>query len=535
MLRTLYTLLAIQTSSMINVLVYYVRKLPLVRKLITSNFYANHKTKKRIAALVWIFIILGRFMLSTAYVGLLLYLPVVQLGEALSEETQLHQFIHLFFLISFVVSGVSSATMLEPKRGKYIAIKLLRMSPVRYMKTILSYKYVMYFVYLLPALLWFGSTLGGSMTQLVLLTVAATLWRVLWEYLHLKLFEKTNIILIKKTAIVWLVVIVGYAVAYLPLVFQSIPIAGSILYSFPTMIVIIAAGLFAAIQLARYPGYRAVVDNATKRDDPLLNIGQMVTDANKTSVSSKDSDYLSSLNDSDKHKSKEGYAYLNALFFARHRSLINRPLNIRLAIIGILGVVGVIGTLMFEQMAVFLSTNLGVLFPILVLTMLYLSVGEKMCKAIFYNCDLSLIRYTFYRKASIQHFRIRLYKVMGQNISIGATLGAVLTLIFLIAGGEIFSQDVFMIWICILTLSIFFSIHHLFMYYIFQPYTTELNVKNPYFQIVNIVVGIASGLSLFIRVPSNIFTLIVFTFTLLYFIITLNLIGKYGSRTFRVK
>src|SRR5690606_29962928 len=144
MFRTLYNLLAIQTSTIINVLVYYVRKLPFIRKLISTNFYANHSAKKSIAIIVWIFIILAKFALSAAYVGLILYLPVVQFGGMLSKEAQLQQFIHMFFLISFIVSGVSSAAMLEPKRSKYIAIKLLRMSPVRYMKTTLSYKYIMF-------------------------------------------------------------------------------------------------------------------------------------------------------------------------------------------------------------------------------------------------------------------------------------------------------------------------------------------------------------------------------------------------------
>lgn len=531
----LYTILAMQTSSMVNMLVYYVCKLPFMRKLIPMNFYANRKMKKMIATLVWIIILVGRFVLSTAYVGLILYLPVVQFGETLSGEAQLQQFIHLFFLISFVVSGVSSAAMLEPKRGKYIAIKLMRMSPVRYMKTILSYKYVMYFVYLLPPLLLFGSILGGSVTQLVWLTLSATLWRVLWEYLHLKLFVKMSIVLIRKTLLVWLVVIFGYAAAYLPLLFQSIPITGAIVSSFPVMTLILAVGLFAAIQLARYPDYRSVVDAATKRDDPLLNIGQMVTDVNKASVESKDRDYVTVEKDADKLQSKKGYAYLNALFFARHRSLINRPVNIRFAIIGIIGLAGVIGSLTFDQMADFLKTNWGVAIPALVLIMLYLSVGEKMCKALFYHCDLSLLRYTFYQKASFQHFRIRLYKVMGQNISIGAVLGATLTLNILAAGGEVFSQDVLALWICTLSLSVFFSIHHLFMYYIFQPYTSELNVKNPYYHMVSIVVGAACGLSLFIRIPSHIFTIFVLALTLLYFILAFSLIRKVGSRTFRVR
>ena len=105
--------------------------------------------------------------------------------------------------------------------------------------------------------------------------------------------------------------------------------------SLPVCIVITAGGLFAAIKLARYSGYRGVVDAASKRDDPLLDLGRMMTDAQKKSVKSKDSDYTVNLNQKGKLKTKEGYAYLNALFFLRHRSLISSPVNKRLAIIGL--------------------------------------------------------------------------------------------------------------------------------------------------------------------------------------------------------
>lgn len=41
----------------------------------------------------------------------------------------------------------------------------------------------------------------------------------------------------------------------------------------------------------------------------------------------------------------------------------------------------------------------------------------------FYNCDLSLLRYGFYRNAAYEHFRIRFGKVLGLNLSIAAALG----------------------------------------------------------------------------------------------------------------
>lgn len=534
MLKTLNALLAIQTSSTANVFIYYLRKLPWIGALLPDHLYAHTRIKSWLAILARILLVLWGFGTRLAYVGLLLYFPVTAFGGDLPKEEQLQLFAHLFFMISFIVAGTSSATILEPKRSKYVAVKLMRMSPVRYMQTTLVYKYVTFLIYLLPAMLLFGTMLGASVLQLVVLSLSATLWRVWCEYLHLKLFERKDVILIKQTALVWIVIALGYAAAYLPVRFEAIPTAGSILLLWPVHLVSVAVGLFAAVRLARYPDYRSVVDAATQRDDPYLDFGRMMKEANQSTVKSKESDYSLEMNQ-DKLNAKEGYSYLNALFFARHRSLVRRPVHMRLSVIGVLGMLGMGLVLTVEPSAHFLQNHLGTMIPYLVLAMIYFSVGENMCKAIFHHCDLSMLRYSFYRKASFHHFRIRLYRLAGYNLLIAVTLSLALTVVYAVAGGDVWHQDVLLLWASALSLSVFFSIHHLFMYYILQPYTTELNVKNPLYYIIYYIISAAGGICLFIRVPAFLFTAIVLAVTSLYLLAAFVLVRQYGVRTFRVR
>ncbi|OAB41688.1 hypothetical protein [Paenibacillus glacialis] len=535
MLRTLNTLLAIRTSIAANLFIYYIQKLPLIGKHVTDSIYSNLNLKKAVSVIVFLISLLWGFVIRLAYVGLLIYLPVVGLGKELSAEDQLQHFVHIYFLISFVVAGVSSATILEPKREKYVAVKLMRQSPTRYMKATLGYRYVTFMVYLLPAMLLFASMLGASITETILLVASVTLWRILTEYMHLKLFDKTGMVLIKNNVIVWIVIGIGYAAAYIPLLFDRIPVTSTILLSLPIYLVLVVGGIFAAVRLARYSNYSGAVDAATKRDDPLLDLGRMMSEAQKTSVKSKESDYALNGKHQENIGTKEGYGYLNVLFFSRHRSLINDPVYKRMAITGAFGVVGVAVVMILSQRAEFIRPDLGVVFPFLVMAMYFLSVGEKMCRAMFYNCDLSLLRYSFYRVASFEHFRIRLIKITVLNLRIATTLATALTTITLVANGGGGSTELLMMWVCILSLSVFFSIHHLFMYYIFQPYATELNVKNPLYFIINMLVSSASGISIIVRAPADIFTAIVVILTIVYLLISLILVRKYGSRTFRVK
>ncbi|WEK54365.1 MAG: hypothetical protein P0Y55_17805 [Candidatus Cohnella colombiensis] len=535
MFRTINTLLTIRISITVNLLIYYIQKLPLIGKLIKESSYANLNLKKTVSVIAFLLTLLWGFMMRFAYVGILVYLPVASLGEGLTEEQSLRQFVHIFAIISLGVACVSNVTVLEPKREKYVAVKLMRLSPTRYMKASLGYRYVTFLVYLLPALLLFGTLAGATITEAVLLTALITLWRIMAEYAHLKLFEKTGMVLIKHNVIVWSVIFFGYAVAYLPLLFNWVPSTETVLLSLPASLVIAVGGLLAVVKLARYSGYREAVDAANKRDDPLLNLGKMISEAEQKSVRVKDSDYKVEREQQDKIESKKGYAYLNSLFFVRHRSLIRGSVNKRLAICGAFGVAGVLLMVLFPELVQRLGWRLEVIFPFLGLIMYFMTVGEKICKTMFYNCDLSLLRYGFYRNEAYEHFQIRFGKVLGMNLSIAGALGVSLTAITASTGGGWLSRELLMIWICVIALSVFFTVHHLFMYYIFQPYSTELNVKNPLYYIVNMAISSACTVSIILRVSGSLLTAIILTLTLLYLLVAFVLIRRYGLRTFRVK
>ncbi|MNC39658.1 hypothetical protein D3C81_1655420 [compost metagenome] len=73
------------------------------------------------------------------------------------------------------------------------------------------------------------------------------------------------------------------------------------------------------------------------------------------------------------------------------------------------------------------------------------------------------------------------------------------------------------------------------MYYIFQPYSTELNVKNPFFSIVNsIILAVGVICMQFQSTPAG-FAMTVLLAAAGYMLIALFLVYKYSGRTFRVK
>ena len=534
MLQTINALFQLRTYSWVNRLLYYATKLPGIGRLIPPVVYARSGVKGLLSVIVWIATVLFAFANKFAYLWLMAVLPAMSSRPDAAGE-QLALALHAFLLLSLIAAGVSSANMLETKREKYVAVKLVRMSPGAYMRTTLAYRYITYFVSFVPALAVLLGALGLTFPEALSLAVTVTAWRVLCEYAHLKLFEKTGIVLIRKNGPVWLTIAVCAVAAYAPFFHDGLPTAGMLLLEWPVAAGIALAGLLAAVALAKYKEYRPVVDAATKKDDPLLDLGKAMAEAQKTAAKAKDSDYTATEDQTAKASSKQGYDYLHTLFFARHRSLVRQPFLRRIAGLSGFGAVGAAVVLLAgDRLAPYVVDLADNASRYLVFLMFFLSLGEIMSRAFFYHCDIHLMRYSFFRRDARLHFRYRLFRLAGYNLAVGALLAAALTLIFLLAGG-VPGSIYALVWINALMLAVFFAVHHMAMYYLFQPYSTELNAKNPYYHVINIGVSAACGASFFAPIPPVALTWIICILTPVYLAAAFLLVRRFAERTFRVK
>lgn len=163
------------------------------------------------------------------------------------------------------------------------------------------------------------------------------------------------------------------------------------------------------------------------------------------------------------------------------------------------------------------------------------SIGEKITKAFFFNCDNSLLRYNFYKESSIilSNFKSRLKITIILNLIPAICIGLGLSLVLILAKGDI--VRFIPIFISIITLSCFFSIHYLFLYYIIQPYTSQLTVKSPIYKIASFIVYIAAYSCLQVETQSIWFTLTVILVTVIYALIALTLVYKFAPKNFKLK
>lgn len=532
-MQTLKTLMLIRISTAANILIYYAQKLPLIGGSITDSVYQELAVKRVFSIIGFLLSIIWGIGSRLAFVGLMIALPITL--AQVPEEEQAALLYHLFAWLGLVAAGYSNAKMLEPTREKYTAIRLMRMDPGRYMRLFLSYRYLTFGLYYLIALLLFAAWSPLlTMREAVALTACVTLFRLAAEYIHLWFFQRNGQILIKNQPVYWLVLLISFGLGYAPF-FTSLPPFGKILVSWPVMLLIAVPGLAAAIYLLRYRKYRSVLEASTRRDDPLLNWRQMVADEQIRVVEAESGLQHTQLNKGAATEHLTGYAYLDKLFFTRYPNIIRKSLQKKLIGLAIgLSVLCIVAAV-HGPTAASISQYLLLWFPVILLLPQFFMLGEQTCRSLFFNCDRSLMAYSFYRQAAIQHFRLRLIRFIRINLLVGMLLAGGISVLLFVSGGSAMFPAIGWTWLTMVCMAVFNAVHHLLMYYLLQPYSTSLNVKNPYFITINMIYSGAIGFCIAGRVAAAPLSIGLLVLTVAYFLASMILIRKYAVRTFRLR
>lgn len=531
--ETQKTIFGLMASENANQLIYYIKRLPIIGKHLPDSLYANLSMKKVLAVVAEVLKFFKGIFGKIIYIGLLMALPAFFLEK--DPAARYSSFLHVFTMFSLIGSFLSSF-LFESSQERYICVRLMRMNAKKYIISTWIVNEVSNFFTFLPVVLLSAVLLGGTAAQALFLTVIMTGFELGGEAFFLLLYSRTKLIPCKKTAYE---VIVGFfllVATYLPIILhRPLPLKGLL---FHPAFLVFAVGLLvcSALVILHYDGYHEIAMNTLKADALTVDTEKAITEATIADVTVREKDFSASDLKPGRFERKTGFAYLNALFFERHRRLLVKPVIIQLAIIAVLFCAAVIASFFNPKLDGSLPGP-GTVLPLFVFILYLVSIGERVCKAMFYNCDISLLRYPFYRNrdAILSNFKVRLLRVSGLNlITATAIAAAVIGLVWIFKLGWTIPDQ--LSFVCsILLLSLFFSVHHLFLYYVFQPYTTEHGVKNPFYSAINSGVYLLCFLCLKLKSPPSYFTLIVLVSTSIYIIVALILVYRLAPKTFRVK
>lgn len=310
-----------------------------------------------------------------------------------------------------------------------------------------------------------------------------------------------------------------------------------ILVEMAVLLLLAACGMFCFPKVWKYKDYTIFAKKMVSLKD-FLEQENAVKEAQSADVQIQEKDISKEELRAGKYEDKEGYEYLNAIFFDRHKRIVARAVKSRIIVIGIVGVIGAVALLVAgTEMKQKTFEAMTQMMPLMVFVMYLESTGARICKAMFFNCDISLLKYGYYREADVilKNFKIRLKKLLELDAIPAAMICGMMLLWTFLCGETARAWKVVPMMAGVLLLSAFFCLFHLFMYYITQPYTEEKTVKSPIFSIINSLMYIGCVCCLQIQTGSWMFTLGVFAITMIFIPISYWCVFQFAPKTFKIR
>lgn len=525
----------------VNVLLYYVRKLPLVGEKIPYRLYGETDIKKAIGAIPVVFSVIGAFVGTFLYFLLMIKLPANWIQGFWEKEgifvDQKAVMVYLFLIFSFLPGSFLVSNLTEGAKKDYVLLHVMRIPAAQHYRSKMVLKGVKDTICFLVPLLWFGF---GAESALFVVSLFFTRYighaGILQHYRHSekkgkKVFWKS----LGKTFLMFgIILALGYGVAAaVPrLFFDRYVMAEVVVFLSFTLV-----GMFCFSKVWKYGGYTIFAKKMVSLKD-FLEQDDAVKEARAADVQIQDKDISKEELRSRKYEEKEGYDYLNALFFERHKRIVSRAVKSRIIIILAVGLIGAVALLFVgEQMKQKTFEAMTQMMPVMVFVMYLESTGGRICKAMFFNCDISLLKYGYYREADaiLKNFKIRLRKLLMLDAVPAAIICGMILLWTLLCGEILAVWKVIPLMAGSLLLSAFFCLFHLFMYYITQPYTEEKTVKSPIFSVVNALVYFGCYLCLQIQTGSWLFTLGVLAVTIIFIPLSYFCVFRFAPKTFKIR
>ena len=522
MLNTLRLSFALKNAYRVNAILYSLKQIPLLGRLLPASLYQVRGLKifANVLSVLWV--------LVTTFLFKFIYFFTMVCGAALLYENAPAplSFLHILLLLTLVGSYMNTS-LFNPTRDKYYAVILLRMNARSY--TLVNYGFALLKTAagFLPCTLFFGHNRGVPLWLCLLIPLCVVGAKLAVAASSLRDYEKHGYVRnenkLQKGA--WLLTGALLALAYLP----------------PALGFVLPLGISAALFLACIPaGLAGLAVVLRFRYYPEISrelLSQVVSQTDIVKKAAKTASEKAISADTSITSGKKGFAYLNELFIKRHRKILWRS-AIRIANVCALLCCGVL-LLMAVQPGTRADINQMVMtwLPYFAFIMYMINRGTGFTQALFMNCDHSLLTYAFYKQPAfvLRLFRIRLGEIMKINALPALVIGGGLCLILAASGGTSNPLDYAVLLISILSMSLFFSIHYLTLYYLLQPYTAGTEMKSGTYRIAMILTYVACYALMNLRLPILGFGLACIAFCGVYSAAACLLVYRFAPRTFRLR
>lgn len=524
MIKTFITSFKLKNTYRTNSIIYSIKQLPIVKKILPNSLYQNRGLKifANIIGVLWEII--------SIFIGKLIYISIMIFGAmSLYKTNEANIFIHLFTFLT-LAGGVLNTYMLNPSKDKYYAIVLMKINAREYGLSNYYYQLLKLVIGFLPFTIIFGIMSGIPLwIQIVLPFFVLAIKLIVMNYC-INDFKKNNKVSNENlpTKIVWGFVGICLLVAYgLPAI--NITINSTIfLYIF---IISIIFGTYSLIKIHNFKDYSKMYKQILTENNVYAqekNTGtQAIKDASLKQIE-LDQNYTSN---------KSGFAYFHDLFEKRHRKILTQAVKKQAVILLVIIAAIIIGIQINSNFKTQINQMLMVYLPYFVFIMYCLNRSSSVTGAMFMNCDHSMLTYRIYRtpKVILGIFKERLKTLITINLLPAMIIGLGLPLLLYLSGGTDNLLNYIILFVSIIAMSIFFSVHYLVMYYLLQPYNVSTEMKSSTYKVVQTLTYFVCWYMIQIKLPIISFGIATIIFCVAYCLISLFIAYKYAPKTFKLR
>nr|WP_296437514.1 hypothetical protein [uncultured Acetatifactor sp.] len=525
MKKTLILSFSLKITYRVNGILYSLKQIPLVKKLLPGELYGMHwlKIVASVLSVIWevASVFLGKFL----YLLLMVFLPCLLYDGLPGQEV----FLHILLFLT-VIGGFANTTLFNPTKDKYYAIILMRMDAREYTLVNYGYSILKVVIGFLPCSLLFGLLGGVPVWLCLLLPFSVAGYKLsyvsytLWDYERRGNVYNEN----KLDKFQWL------GIALLLLAAYGLPAFGLVLpMGIPAVLALLSILLGAAgiPRIYRFGEYkevcRTLLSDTMSQMDASSRSVRTVKQANEKKISA----------DVSITSKKSGFEYLNELFVRRHRKILWKSAERISYVCAALTVGALLALYLKPQLRPMANKLVMTCLPYFAFILYAINRGTSFTQALFMNCDHSLLTYSFYKRPGfvLKLFRIRLREIMKINAVPALILGFGLALVLLVSGGTDQPVNYVVLVVSMVCMSLFFSVHYLTIYYLLQPYTVGTELKGGTYKLVSIATYMVCYFLMQLRMPTLVFGGMTIVFCVLYGVVACILVYKLAPKTFRLR
>lgn len=520
--KTLQISFSLKNTYRVNSILFGLKQIPLVKKLLPEYLYQVKGLK------IFANVLTAIWEVMTAFLGKLLFflVGIVAVIEMYETGADSRLFLHIFVFLT-MIGAFGNTYVFKPTRDKYYALILMRMNAKEY--TLIHYVYFLLKLLVGYAVcgIIFGRLYGVSMGECLLLPISTVGMKSAMIAISLRSYKKTgkaeneN----KGGKFDWIAVVILLAAAYvLPFIGIMLPEVVAVMILMTSVI----AGIISVKTIVTFDEYYEVQRQILVDVPMTLDISkEMVQEQNRNMISV----------DTKAGSERKGYEYLNELFVKRHRKILWKSSK-RIAFICFVGVVAVAVIMnIFPDARDEINGFILSFLPYFVFVMYSINRGTGFTRALFANCDHCLLTYSFYKqpKHILKLFQIRLRELIKINLLPALVIALGLDLLLYVSGGTDAVVNYMILFVTIVALSIFFSVHYLTIYYLLQPYNIGTEIKSGMYQVITTVTYAVSFIFIYIKMELILFGILASVFCVAYCVIACILVYRMAPRTFRLR